>query len=147
MEWLNSILVEHTVIQAVVVIALISAIGLLLGKISVCGVSLGVTFVFFAGIAAGHLGFSIDSQMLNYAESFGLILFVYALGLQVGPGFLGSFRKGGMTLNFLAMAVILVGTIMTLVFHILTGVSLPDMVGILSGAVTNTPALGLPNRH
>ena len=142
MEWLNSILVEHTVIQAVVVIALISAIGLLLGKISVCGVSLGVTFVFFAGIAAGHLGFSIDSQMLNYAESFGLILFVYALGLQVGPGFLGSFRKGGMTLNFLAMAVILVGTIMTLVFHILTGVSLPDMVGILSGAVTNTPALG-----
>ncbi len=142
MEWLNSILVEHTVIQAVVVIALISAIGLLLGKISVCGVSLGVTFVFFAGIAAGHLGFSIDSQMLNYAESFGLILFVYALGLQVGPGFLGSFRKGGMTLNFLAMAVILVGTIMTLVFHILTGVSLPEMVGILSGAVTNTPALG-----
>ena len=142
MEWINSILIEHSVIQAVVVIAMISALGLALGKISVYGVSLGVTFVFFAGIAAGHFGLSIDPQMLNYAESFGLIIFVYALGLQVGPGFFGSFRKGGMTLNMLAFAVILVGTAMTLVFHVVTGVSLPDMVGILSGAVTNTPALG-----
>lgn len=142
MEWLNSVFIDHTVIQAVVVIAMISALGLALGKISIYGVSLGVTFVFFAGIAAGHFGLSIDPQMLNYAESFGLIIFVYALGLQVGPGFFGSFRKGGMTLNLLAFAVILVGTAMTLVFHIVTGVSLPDMVGILSGAVTNTPALG-----
>lgn len=142
MEWLNSIFIDHTVIQAVVVIAMISALGLALGKISIYGVSLGVTFVFFAGIAAGHFGLSIDPQMLNYAESFGLIIFVYALGLQVGPGFFGSFRKGGMTLNLLAFAVILVGTAMTLVFHVVTGVSLPDMVGILSGAVTNTPALG-----
>ena len=140
MEWINSILIEHSVIQAVVVIAMISALGLALGKISVYGVSLGVTFVFFAGIAAGHFG--LDPQMLNYAESFGLIIFVYALGLQVGPGFFGSFRKGGMTLNMLAFAVILVGTAMTLGFHVVTGVSLPDMVGILSGAVTNTPALG-----
>ena len=142
MEWINSILIEHSVIQAVVVIAMISALGLALGKISVYGVSLGVTFVFFVGIAAGHFGLSIDPQMLNYAESFGLIIFVYALGLQVGPGFFGSFRKGGMTLNMLAFAVILVGTAMTLGFHVVTGVSLPDMVGILSGAVTNTPALG-----
>lgn len=142
MEWINSILIEHNVIQAVIVVTMISAIGLALGKISIYGVSLGVTFVFFAGIAAGHFGLSIDPQMLNYAESFGLIIFVYALGLQVGPGFFGSFRKGGMTLNLLALAVILTGTAMTLVFHILTGVSLPDMVGILSGAVTNTPALG-----
>ena len=101
MEWFNSIFVEHSVIQAVVVVAMISALGLALGKISICGVSLGVTFVFFAGIAAGHFGLSIDPQMLNYAESFGLIIFVYALGLQVGPGFFGSFRKGGMTLNLL----------------------------------------------
>jgi len=132
MEWINSILIEHSVIQAVVVIAMISALGLALGKISVYGVSLGVTFVFFVGIAAGHFGLSIDSQMLNYAESFGLIIFVYALGLQVGPGFFGSFRKGGMTLNMLAFAVILVGTAMTLGLHVVTGVSLPDMVGILS---------------
>ena len=142
MEWFNSIFVEHSVIQAIVVVAMISALGLALGKISICGVSLGVTFVFFAGIAAGHFGLSIDPQMLNYAESFGLIIFVYALGLQVGPGFFGSFRKGGMTLNLLAFAVIMVGTIMSLGLHVVTGVSLPDMVGILSGAVTNTPALG-----
>ncbi len=142
MEWFNSIFIEHSVIQAVVVIALISALGLALGKISVCGVSLGVTFVFFTGIVAGHLGLSINPQMLNYAESFGLIIFVYALGLQVGPGFFGSFRKGGMTLNLLAFAVIMLGTIMALGLHVMTGVSLPDMVGILSGAVTNTPALG-----
>lgn len=142
MEWLNSIFIDHSVVQAVVVVTMISAIGLALGKISIYGVSLGVTFVFFAGIAAGHFGFSIDPQMLNYAESFGLIIFVYALGLQVGPGFFGSFRKGGMTLNLLAFAVIMLGTVMTLIFHVVTGVSLPDMVGILSGAVTNTPALG-----
>ena len=123
MEWINSILIEHSVIQAVVVIAMISALGLALGKISVYGVSLGVTFVFFVGIAAGHFGLSIDPQMLNYAESFGLIIFVYALGLQVGPGFFGSFRKGGMTLNMLAFAVILVGTAMTLGLHVVTGVS------------------------
>lgn len=142
MEWLNSIFIEHSVIQAVIVLSLISAIGLALGKVSLWGVSLGVTFVFFAGILAGHLGISIDSHMLNYAESFGLIVFVYALGLQVGPGFFGSFRRGGMTLNLLALAVVAAGTVMALVFHMVTGVSLPDMVGILSGAVTNTPALG-----
>lgn len=142
MEWLNSLFIEHTVIQAVVVVSLISAIGLLLGRISILGVSLGVTFVFFAGILAGHCGLSIDPYMLNYAESFGLIIFVYALGLQVGPGFFGSFRRGGIKLNLLAAAVILVGTAITLIFHIVTGVSLPDMVGILCGAVTNTPALG-----
>lgn len=142
MEWLNGIFIVHSVIQAVIVVAMISALGLALGRISIYGVSLGVTFVFFAGIAAGHFGLSIDPQMLNFAESFGLIIFVYALGLQVGPGFFGSFRKGGMTLNLLAVAVIMVGTVMTLAFHYVTGVSLPDMVGILSGAVTNTPALG-----
>lgn len=142
MEWLNSVFLEHSVIQAVIVVSLISALGLTLGRISVCGVSLGVTFVFFAGILAGHLGLTIDPQMLNYAESFGLVIFVYALGLQVGPGFFGSFRKGGTMLNLLAMAVVLLGTMMALVFHLTTGVSLPDMVGILCGAVTNTPALG-----
>lgn len=81
--------------QAVVVLSLISAIGLGLGKIHVCGISLGVTFVFFAGIIAGHFGLSIDPQMLNYAESFGLVIFVYALGLQVGPGFSALSVKEG----------------------------------------------------
>lgn len=142
MEWINAILFDHSVIQAVVVISLIAAIGLSLGKLSLYGISLGVTFVFFAGIIAGHLGLSIDPQMLNYAESFGLIIFVYALGLQVGPGFFGSLRRGGMNLNLLALSVILIGTSLALLFHAITNVSLPDMVGILSGAVTNTPALG-----
>lgn len=142
MEWLNSLFIEHSALQAVVVISLISAIGLGLGKIHVMGISLGVTFVFFAGILAGHLGLSVDPQMLNYAESFGLVVFVYALGLQVGPGFFSSFRKGGFRLNTIAMGVVLIGTLMTVMLSIITEVSLPDMVGILCGATTNTPALG-----
>ena len=124
------------------VLSLISAIGLGLGKIHVCGISLGVTFVFFAGIIAGHFGLSIDPQMLNYAESFGLVIFVYALGLQVGPGFFSSFRKGGVQLNMLATGVVLIGTLLTVLGSYGLGVSLPDMVGILCGATTNTPALG-----
>ena len=110
------------------VLSLISAIGLGLGKIHVCGISLGVTFVFFAGIIAGHFGLSIDPQMLNYAESFGLVIFVYALGLQVGPGFFSSFRKGGVQLNMLATGVVLIGTLLTVLGSYGLGVSLPDMV-------------------
>lgn len=142
MEWLYSLFIEHSALQAVVVISLISAIGLGLGKVHFWGISLGVTFVFFAGILAGHFGLSVNPQMLNYAESFGLVIFVYSLGLQVGPGFFSSFRKGGMTLNMLALGVVLLGTLMTVIAAYTTGVSLPDMVGILCGATTNTPALG-----
>ncbi len=142
MDWLYSLFVEHSALQAVVVLSLISVIGLGLGKIHICGVSLGVTFVFFAGIFAGHFGLSIDPQMLNYAESFGLVIFVYALGLQVGPGFFSSFRVGGVQLNMLAVGVVLIGTIMTLLGSYGLGISLPDMVGILCGSTTNTPALG-----
>ena len=142
MEWLYNLFLEHSALQAVVVLSLISAIGLGLGRVHFWGVSLGVTFVFFAGILAGHFGLSVDPQMLNYAESFGLVIFVYSLGLQVGPGFFSSFRKGGVTLNMLALAVVLLGTLLTVVASYATGVSLPDMVGILCGATTNTPALG-----
>ncbi len=142
MEWLYSLFLEHSALQAVVVLSLISAVGLGLGRVHFWGVSLGVTFVFFTGILAGHLGLSVDPQMLNYAESFGLVIFVYSLGLQVGPGFFSSFRKGGVTLNMLALGVVLLGTLLTVVASYATGVSLPDMVGILCGATTNTPALG-----
>ncbi|MEF9924554.1 MAG: putative transporter [Muribaculaceae bacterium] len=142
MEWINSLFIEHSALQAVVVLSFISALGLGLGKIHFAGISLGVTFVFFVGILSGHFGLSIDPQMLHYAESFGLILFVYALGLQVGPGFFSSFRKGGFTLNMLSMAVIIIGTILALIMTFTTQVSLPDMMGILCGATTNTPALG-----
>ncbi len=142
MEWISNLFLEQSALQAIIVIALISAIGLALGKIHVMGVSLGVTFVFFAGILAGHFGLSIHPEMLNYAESFGLVLFVYALGLQVGPGFFSSFHKGGVRLNMLALAVVLAGTAMAIAFHYASGVSMPDMAGILCGATTNTPALG-----
>ena len=133
---------EPTALQAIAVLSLISAIGLGLGKVRILGVSLGVTFVFFAGILGGHLGLRIDPQMLNYAESFGLVVFVYALGLQVGPGFFSSFRSGGVRLNMLAVGVVLAGTLMAVSGSLLLGISLPDMVGILCGATTNTPALG-----
>lgn len=133
---------EPTALQAVVIISLISAVGLGLGKIRILGISLGVTFVFFAGILAGHIGLSVDPQMLNYAESFGLVIFVYALGLQVGPGFFSSLRKGGIELNMMALGVVALGTLMTVILGITTQVSMPDMVGILCGATTNTPALG-----
>lgn len=142
MEWLTDLFLEHSALQAVVILSLITATGLTLGKIRVLGVSLGVTFVFFIGILAGHLGFSIDPQMLIYAEDFGLVLFVYALGLQVGPGFFSSFQRGGYRLNLLGLGVILLGTIMAIVISKTTTVALPDMVGILCGATTNTPALG-----
>lgn len=142
MEWLYDLFFEHSALQAVVIISLIIACGLGLGKIRVCGISLGVTFVFFMGILAGHLGFSIDQQMLTYAESFGLVLFVYALGLQVGPGFISSFQRGGYKLNLLGMGVILLGTVMAISLSMCTTIPLSDMVGILCGATTNTPALG-----
>lgn len=138
----DSLLFSHSALQAVVVIFLIIAVGLSLGRIRVGGISLGVTFVFFCGILAGHLGLSIDPKMLSFAQNFGLIIFVYALGLQVGPGFFNAFRKGGMELNVLGFGVILLGTLMAVIFSYITPVSLPDMVGVLCGATTNTPALG-----
>ena len=110
MEWLKSLFVEHSALQAVVVISLISTIGIGLGKIRFFGISLGVAFIFFAGILAGHFGLTIDPQMLTYAESFGLVVFVYALGLQVGPGFFNSLRADGLRLLSPAVAVVLIGT-------------------------------------
>lgn len=142
MEWLYNIFFEHSPLQAVVVLSVITAVGLGLGKIRVCGISLGVTFVFFAGILAGHLGFTIDPKMLSYAESFGLVLFVYELGLQVGPGFFSSFRKGGIQLNMLGLGVVLLGTLMAVALSLSMEIPMSDMVGVLCGATTNTPALG-----
>lgn len=142
MEWLVNLIFEHSALQAVIILSLIISVGLGLGKLHLCGVSLGVTFVFFVGILAGHLGFSIDPQMLIYAESFGLVLFVYSLGLQVGPGFFSSFQRGGLKLNTLGLGVILIGTAMAVIISETTSIKLPDMVGILCGATTNTPALG-----
>ncbi|MDR1356750.1 MAG: putative transporter [Tannerellaceae bacterium] len=130
------------VMEAVAVIALVAAAGLCMGRIRLAGVSLGITFVFFAGIAAGHAGVVVDGGALAFAQSFGLVLFVYTLGLQVGPGFFSSLRKGGVKLNLAAVAVIMLGLAMTPVLHLLTGVSIPNLMGLMSGAVTNTPMLG-----
>ena len=142
LDWIQSFFVEHSAVQAVTILMAIIALGLSLGRIKVGGVSLGVTFVFFVGIIAGHFSLRIDPQMLRFAEDFGLIIFVYALGLQVGPGFFNSFRSGGLRLNILSVAVILLGTVMAVLMSLIPGVSLPEMVGILCGATTNTPALG-----
>lgn len=142
MEWFTDLFFEHSALQAVIILSLITAIGLGFGKLHLFGVSLGVTFVFFVGIMAGHLGFSIDPQMLIYAESFGLVLFVYSLGLQVGPGFFSSFHKGGYKLNMLGLGVILIGTAMAVIISKTASIPLSDMAGILCGATTNTPALG-----
>ncbi len=142
MEWIDSILFEHSAVQAVIVIAIIIAVGLAFGKLRLFGISLGVTCVFFAGIFAGHIGLTIDPAMLHYAESFGLVLFVYELGLKVGPGFFSSFRKGGIEMNMLGIGVILIGTVLALLFSPLFGIGIDDMVGVLCGATTNTPALG-----
>lgn len=142
MDWIQSIFFEHSAVQAVIVISVIIAVGLALGKIHIKGVSLGVTWVFFAGILAGYLGFSIDPGMLLFAESFGLIVFIYELGLKVGPGFFSSFRKGGVTLNVLGLSTVLLGTIMAIGLGFAFNIPMSDMVGVISGATTNTPALG-----
>ena len=142
MDWIKELFTQHTFTQAVLVISLISATGLALGKIKIFGISLGATFVFFAGIIAGHFGLEIDPDMLAVLQNFGLILFIYALGVQVGPGFFASLKKGGFKLNMLAILLMVTGSIMMLIFHWTTKVSLPDMMGLFSGAVTNTPMLG-----
>lgn len=142
MQWLTDIIYNHSALQAVIVISVIIAAGLGLGKLKIFGISLGVTFVFFTGILAGHLGLSVDPGMLNFAQSFGLILFVYELGLKVGPGFFSSFRHGGIRLNLLCLTLILLGTATAIGLAFGMGIPMSDMVGILSGATTNTPALG-----
>ena len=141
MEWINSVLFDHSAIQAVVVMAIIIFSGLALGRIRIAGISLGVTFVFFTGILFGYLGLTIDHQMLSYAESFGLVLFVYALGLQVGPGFFSAFQHGGVKMNVAGLLLILLGTLATVAISIGFGYNIGDMTGVLCGATTNTPAL------
>ena len=142
MNWLTDIFTDQTFVQAILVLALICAVGLALGQIKVGGISLGVTFVFFAGIIAGHFGLEINPDMLVMIQNFGLILFIYALGVQVGPGFFSSFKQGGIKLNLLALILLVTGTAMALIMHWVTGISIGDMMGLLSGAVTNTPMLG-----
>lgn len=142
MDWLNNLFNIHSSIQTIVVVSLIIAGGLAFGKIKIMGISLGISFVFFVGILAGHMGFSVDSVVLDYVETFGLSMFVYCLGLHVGPNFFGSLRHEGMQQNVWSLIIIIIGTLFSLLLIPLTGINLPNMVGILCGATTNTPALG-----
>lgn len=152
MEWINNLFTIHSAVQTVVLLALIVSIGLALGKLRIRGISLGVAFVFFIGIVAGSLDFSADEDMISFAETFGLSLFVYALGLHVGPNFIGMMRHDGVRLNLWGLVIILLGTFMALALCVVLPIGVPDMVGILCGATTNTPALGaaqqaLTNAH
>ena len=128
--------------HSVLILALVVALGTMLGKLKVAGVSLGVTGILFVGIAFGHFGLNINEHLLHFMKEFGLILFVYSIGLQVGPGFFSSFRAGGIKLNKLAIIVILLGVATTIALYYITGLPITTMVGVMSGAVTNTPGLG-----
>lgn len=128
--------------HSIMLLALVIAIGLLLGKIKVKGVSLGSTWILFVGILLSHFGFRADASLLHFLKEFGLILFVFSIGLQVGPGFFHSFKSGGLKLNMLAVALVLTGVITTYLIHVVTGENLITLTGVMSGAVTNTPGLG-----
>jgi putative transport protein len=142
MEWIKELLLGESVAHSILIFCIIIAVGVLLGKVKVFGISLGITFVLFAGIACGHFGLKVNTEVVEFIRDFGLILFVFSIGLQVGPGFFASFRKGGLTLNLLAMMIVLLGGATTIILHLITGTSMPMLVGVMSGAVTNTPGLG-----
>lgn len=142
MDWINSLFIDHTPVQTCFLLSLIVSIGVFMGKVRIKGISLGVAFVFFMGIVAGSFHLEADPGMTSFAETFGLSIFVYALGLHVGPNFVGLMRDEGIALNLWGFAIILLGTVMALVLCLVTGITIPDMVGILCGATTNTPALG-----
>ncbi len=142
MEWLQSLFFGQSIAQAVFVIALVITLGITLGKVKIKGISLGVTWVLFVGIAMSHFGMTINSEIRHFAQEFGLILFVFSIGLQVGPSIFSSFKHGGLQLVGCATAIVLLGVLTAGVIHFVTGVPITTMVGILSGAVTNTPGLG-----
>ncbi|MCQ4915480.1 putative transporter [Bacteroides nordii] len=145
MDWIQSLLWDPSSVAHIVFLyAFVIAAGVLLGKIKIFGVSLGVTFVLFTGILMGHFGFTGDIHILHFIREFGLILFVFCIGLQVGPSFFSSFKKGGMTLNLLAVGIVVLNIAVALTIYFIANgrIELPMMVGILYGAVTNTPGLG-----
>ncbi|HOP58465.1 MAG TPA: putative transporter [Bacteroidales bacterium] len=142
MDWISDLFYDESVAHTILIYCIVISLGVMLGRIKIRGVSFGITFVLFAGIALGHFGFSADEKVVEFIKDFGLILFVYSIGLQVGPGFFSSFRRGGLTLNMLAMTVVFLGAVTTLAIHYITGTSLYMLVGVMSGAVTNTPGLG-----
>ena len=142
MEWIKDLLWGSGIGHSILIISVVIAAGIQLGKIKIFGISLGVTLVLFMGILLGHFGFHVHPELLHFFKEFGLILFVFSVGMQVGPGFFSSFKKGGITLNMLACAIVFLGVTTTVIIHFVTGIPMSTMVGIMSGAVTNTPGLG-----
>jgi len=142
MNWLTDLFFNDSIAHTVLVYSIVIASGVLLGKIKIYGVSLGIAFVLFMGILAGHFGFRVNQEASEFIKDFGLVLFVFFIGLQLGPGFFSSLKKDGLTLNLLATGVVILGALTTIVLHLITGVSMAVMTGIMSGAVTNTPGLG-----
>lgn len=142
MEWLKSLLFDGGIAHDVLTFALVITCGLAPGKIKIGGVSLGITWILFAGIFFSHFGMRVDQQVLNFIKEFGMILFVFSIGLQVGPAFFASFKQGGLQLIACAAVVVLLGVTTTYIVHLVTGTPLTTMIGVMSGAVTSTPGLG-----
>lgn len=147
MNWFDTLCSSYlSTSNTILLYAIIISIGVFLGKFKIRGISLGITWVLFVGIFAGHLGFKIEPNTLHFIKDFGLILFVFCIGLQVGPSFFSSFKQGGVTLNMLAMGIVFLNIIVALALYYIDGsIELPMIVGVLYGAVTNTPGLGAAN--
>ena len=141
MNWFTQLFTEPSVAQAVIVYSLVIASGIALGKIKILGISFGITWVLFIGLLCSYFGITISKEMENFVKKFGLILFVYAIGLQVGPGFFASLKKSALGNNALAASVVLIGVLLTIVFFYTSGNNMAIMAGVMSGAVTNTPGL------
>ena len=142
MEWLHKLLFEDGVAHAILLLSLCIGLGHYLGKLKIAKVSLGITWILFVGIIFSHFGLTINHEVLHFVKEFGLILFVYSIGLQVGPGFFESFKSGGIKLNLLATGIVVLGVVTTYIIHLISGESLVTLSGVLAGATTNTPSLG-----
>ncbi|MFA7116256.1 MAG: putative transporter [Bacteroidales bacterium] len=142
MNWFETLIIGSGIAHSILLIAFVVAIGILFGKLKIGGVSLGITWILFIGIILSHFGLLLDPIILKFAKEFGLILFVYSIGLEVGPSFFSSFKSGGITFNILAVGIIGLGVLTTVIIHLVTGTDIATMSGIMSGAVTNTPGLG-----
>lgn len=143
MDWLSDLFFGTGIAHSIFVLALAIAIGIFLGaKLKIKGITLGITWILFCAIACSHFGMRLDPLVESFAKDLGLILFVYSIGLQVGPGFFSSFGKGGMQLNMLAAGIVLLGCVTAYVIHLISGTDIATMTGVLFGAVTNTPGLG-----
>ena len=134
MNWLNELLWGQGIGHSILLLSFVIALGIQLGKIKVFGISLGITLVLFVGIVMGQLGFTMNHEVIHFFKEFGLILFVFSVGMQVGPSFFSSFKKGGITLNLLACGIVFLGVITAIIIHYVTGIPMATMVGILSGA-------------